>query len=230
MKPLEKCIAVVTGASRGAGRGCAVELGAAGATVYVTGRSRRERPAPGYERIQALSKLDRLPGSIDETADEVTHAGGRGIAVGCDHTDEAQVAALFERVEREHGRLDLLVNNAWGGHEVFEAYRAGLKDLEGFSHVILIWHIDRSRGGKLDATPPNETKSRGVFATRSPNRPNPIGLSIVELHGIEDGILQVERVDMLDGTPLLDIKPYIPVSDSVPDARAGWLGARGECA
>ncbi len=120
MKRLPECIAVVTGASRGAGRGCAVELGAAGATVYVTGRSRRDQPAPGYVQIQALSNLARVPGSIDETAEEVTRAGGRGIAVACDHTDEAQVQALFERVQRESGRLDLLVNNAWGGHETFD--------------------------------------------------------------------------------------------------------------
>ena len=120
MKPLADCIAVVTGASRGAGRGCATELGAAGATVYVTGRSRRDKAAPGYEQIAALSNLDRVPGSIDETADEVTRAGGRGIAVACDHADEAQVKALFERVQREQGRLDLLVNNAWGGHEAFD--------------------------------------------------------------------------------------------------------------
>jgi len=120
MKNLQECIAVVTGASRGAGRGCAVELGAAGATVYVTGRSRREQPAPGYEQIQALSNLAQVPGSIDATADEVTRAGGSGIAVACDHTDEEQVRALFERVQREHGRIDLLVNNAWGGHETFD--------------------------------------------------------------------------------------------------------------
>lgn len=120
MKSLQDCIAVVTGASRGAGRGCAIELGAAGATVYVTGRSRRDLPAPGYEQIQALSKLARLPGSIDETAEEVTRAGGCGVAVACDHTDEDQVKALFERVQRERGRLDLLVNNAWGGHETFD--------------------------------------------------------------------------------------------------------------
>lgn len=120
MKNLRDCIAVVTGASRGAGRGCAVELGAAGATVVVTGRSRREQPAPGYAQIQALSNLERLPGSIDETAEDVTRAGGRGMAVACDHTDEAQVKALFERVQRDHGRLDLLVNNAWGGHETFD--------------------------------------------------------------------------------------------------------------
>lgn len=120
MKNLQECIAVVTGASRGAGRGCAVELGAAGATVYVTGRSRREQPAPGYEQIQALSNLAQVPGSIDATADEVTRAGGCGIAVACDHTDEEQVQALFERVQRERGRIDLLVNNAWGGHETFD--------------------------------------------------------------------------------------------------------------
>lgn len=120
MKSLQQCIAVVTGGSRGAGRGCAIELGAAGATVYVTGRSRRGLPVPGYEQIQALSNLVRVPGSIDDTAEEVTRAGGRGIAVTCDHTDETQVKALFEQVAREHGRLDLLVNNAWGGHEAFD--------------------------------------------------------------------------------------------------------------
>ncbi|WP_425258663.1 SDR family NAD(P)-dependent oxidoreductase [Rubrivivax sp. RP6-9] len=120
MKNLRDCIAVVTGASRGAGRGCAVELGAAGATVVVTGRSRRGQPAPSYEQIRSLSHMDRVPGSIDETAEEVTRAGGRGIAVACDHTDEAQVQALFERVLHDHGRLDLLVNNAWGGHESFD--------------------------------------------------------------------------------------------------------------
>lgn len=120
MKRLLNRIAVVTGASRGAGRGIAVELGAAGATVYVTGRSRRDRPAPWYQQITALSGLERVPGSIDDTADEVTRAGGRGIAVACDHADERQVMALFEQVVREQGRLDLLVNNAWGGHETFD--------------------------------------------------------------------------------------------------------------
>jgi NAD(P)-dependent dehydrogenase (short-subunit alcohol dehydrogenase family) len=120
MKSLQACIAVVTGASRGAGRGCAVELGAAGATVYVTGRSRRELAANGYEQILSLSGLARVPGSIDETAEEVTRAGGCGIAVVCDHSQEEQVKALFERVQHERGRLDLLVNNAWGGHETFD--------------------------------------------------------------------------------------------------------------
>lgn len=117
---LSHCIAIVTGASRGAGRGIATELGAAGATVYVTGRSQRHRPATTYQQIQSLSNLEQLPGSIEQIAEDVTAAGGRGIAVACDHTDEAQVRALFERVRAEQGRLDVLVNNAWGGHETFD--------------------------------------------------------------------------------------------------------------
>lgn len=125
MADLKNCVAVVTGATRGAGRGVAMELGAAGATVYVTGRSTRAQPAATYEQILAWSKLPAVPGSIEDTADEVTRAGGRGIPVRCDHTREDEVAALFSRVAQEQGRLDLLVNNAWGGHEnfspVFEA-------------------------------------------------------------------------------------------------------------
>jgi len=120
MPDLNDRVAVVTGASRGAGRGIAIELGAAGATVYVTGRSTRGGPAPGYAELLSLSKLQHLPGSIEDTAEAVTQAGGRGIAVRCDHTDEADVAALFGLVDRDHGRLDLLVNNAWGGHESFD--------------------------------------------------------------------------------------------------------------
>ena len=111
-------IAVVTGASRGAGRGIALELGAAGATVYVTGRSTRVSPGRGYERFLTLLGADAPPGSIEDTADAVTRMGGTGIPVQCDHTVETEVAALFERVADEHeGRLDLLVNNAWGGHQ-----------------------------------------------------------------------------------------------------------------
>lgn len=120
MNHLKSCVAVVTGASRGAGRGIAAELGAAGATVYVTGRSTRDAAATGYAGLLALSKLAALPGSIDETAEEVSRLGGRGIPVRCDHTDERDVTELFQRVRQEQGRLDLLVNNAWGGHETFD--------------------------------------------------------------------------------------------------------------
>src|SRR5688500_10429980 len=106
-RSLEGMVAVVTGASRGAGRGIALELGAAGATVYVTGRSTRAQPAESYGRILALSGLASLPGSIDQTAEELTREGGRGVPVRCDHTREEEVRALFERVEREAGRVDL---------------------------------------------------------------------------------------------------------------------------
>ena len=106
MSVLNNTVAVVTGASRGAGRGIARELGAAGATVYVTGRS-----------ISGGATTDNVPGTIEETAAEITAQGGRGIAVRCDHSADADVEALFDRVRRDHGRLDLLVNNVWGGYE-----------------------------------------------------------------------------------------------------------------
>lgn len=142
MPDLKNCIAVVTGASRGAGRGIAIELGAAGATVIVTGRSTRGEPAPHYGGLLALSKLERLPGNIDETADDATRAGGRGIAIRCDHTREAEVAALIERVVREHGRIDLLVNNAWGGHEVFD----GVFDAPFWQRPMAQWDAMFDRG------------------------------------------------------------------------------------
>jgi len=98
--------AVVTGASRGAGRGIALALGEAGATVYVTGRSTR-----------GAATTENLPGTVEQTAEEVTARGGTGIAVRCDHTVDSEVEELFARVQREQGRIDLLVNNAWGGYE-----------------------------------------------------------------------------------------------------------------
>ena len=141
-RPLKDCVAVVTGASRGAGRGIAIELGAAGATVYVTGRSTRAQPAATYGQLMALSDMAALPGSIDETADEVTRLGGRGIAVRCDHTSEEDVAALFARVEREAGRIDLLVNNAWGGHETF----TGVFEAPFWEHPLSNWDSMFDRG------------------------------------------------------------------------------------
>lgn len=106
MTALNDTIALVTGASRGAGRAISLELGAAGATVYVTGRS-----------IDACPTTDNVPGTIDGTAREVTERGGRGIAVRCDHTVDADVESVFRRIGDEQGRLDLLVNNVWGGYE-----------------------------------------------------------------------------------------------------------------
>jgi len=109
MQPLSGRIAVVAGATRGAGRGIACALGEAGATVYCTGRSVRGRPATAGR-----------PETIEETAELVSQRGGHGIAVQMDHTVEAQVRALFERMQAEHGRLDLLVNDVWGGDELSE--------------------------------------------------------------------------------------------------------------
>ena len=141
-RPLEGRVAVVTGASRGAGKGIALELGAAGATVYLTGRSTRTQPATTYARILALSQLQRMPGSIEDTADEVIGAGGRGIAVPCDHTDAADVESLFARVQRDEGRLDLLINNAWGGHEAF----TGVFDAPFWEHPVDQWDAMLDRG------------------------------------------------------------------------------------
>ncbi len=106
MALLDNIVALVTGASRGAGRGIALELGAAGAIVYVTGRSVSGQPT-----------TDNVPGTIDESAQEVTNRGGRGIAVRCDHTVDADVELLLNRIRDDHGRLDILVNNVWGGYE-----------------------------------------------------------------------------------------------------------------
>ncbi|MFJ4539585.1 SDR family oxidoreductase [Streptomyces tibetensis] len=107
--PLQDKVALVAGATRGAGRGIAVELGAAGATVYVTGRTTRAR----------RSEYDR-PETIEDTADLVTAAGGKGVAVPTDHLDRAQVRALVDRIADEQGRLDVLVNDIWGGEKLFE--------------------------------------------------------------------------------------------------------------
>ncbi len=110
-----------------------------------------------------------------------------------------------------------------GTVEVFDEYRAGLKDLDGFSHIILLYVFHRSEGFRLEVIPFMDTEHRGLFATRAPRRPNPIGLSVVQLDRIENGILQVRNVDILDGTPLLDIKPYVPEFDSHKRVRTGWL-------
>jgi tRNA-Thr(GGU) m(6)t(6)A37 methyltransferase TsaA len=110
-----------------------------------------------------------------------------------------------------------------GRVEVFAEYREGLQDLDGFSHVILLYHLHGSKGFKLRVMPFLDTEQRGLFATRAPKRPNPIGLSVVRLRKVEEGVLLVENVDMLDGTPLLDIKPYIPAFDAQSRVRTGWF-------
>ncbi len=110
-----------------------------------------------------------------------------------------------------------------GTVELFEPFRAGLKDLDGFSHVILLFQFHQSEGYALEVVPFMDTQPRGLFATRAPKRPNPIGLSVVRLDRIEDTVLHIQNVDILDGTPLLDIKPYVPEFDSPTEVRTGWL-------
>lgn len=102
-------------------------------------------------------------------------------------------------------------------------YLEGLQDLEGFSHLILIYHFHHAPGTKMVLTPFLDSKPHGVFATRAPVRPNPIGISVVRLVGIEDDKLHFADLDVLDKTPLLDIKPYIPDFDTPEDPQIGWL-------
>lgn len=110
MSELKDKVAIVTGASRGVGLGIAHELGIAGATVYVTGRSR-----------EGVSTTDNLPGTIDETARLVSQSGGNGIAIECDHTNDKSVDQLAERIRNDYDKLDILVNNIWGGYEQYDS-------------------------------------------------------------------------------------------------------------
>jgi len=110
-----------------------------------------------------------------------------------------------------------------GTVEVFEEFRSGLKDLDGFSYIILLYHFHRSHGFNLHVVPFMDSEERGLFATRAPKRPNPIGFSVVQLDKIKDGVLYIRDVDILDGTPLLDIKPYVPEFDAQTEVRTGWL-------
>jgi tRNA (adenine37-N6)-methyltransferase len=113
-------------------------------------------------------------------------------------------------------------HDAEGVLELEPELEAGLTDIEGFSHLFVVWVFDRSEGYELVGTPPTDDRPHGVFATRSPRRPNPIGLTVVRLVRRDGNRLHVRGVDMLDGTPILDIKPYL---SSVPEAelRRGWL-------
>ncbi len=111
---------------------------------------------------------------------------------------------------------------------VDEIYMEGLNDLQGFSHLYLIYSFHKAARTELQVTPFMDKEIRGVFATRSPLRPNHIGLSIVKLKRVEDNVVYVDGIDVLDGTPLLDIKPYIQEFDGVTDTTSGWLKASTE--
>jgi tRNA-Thr(GGU) m(6)t(6)A37 methyltransferase TsaA len=110
-----------------------------------------------------------------------------------------------------------------GTVEIFPGYAEGLKDIEGFSHIILLYHFHLAKGRALIVKPYMDNERHGVFAMRGPGRPNPIGISIVRLEKVEGSRLHIRDVDMLDGTPLLDIKPYVPEFGIVEVERIGWL-------
>ncbi|MCI0519592.1 MAG: tRNA (N6-threonylcarbamoyladenosine(37)-N6)-methyltransferase TrmO [Chloroflexi bacterium] len=134
----------------------------------------------------------------------------------------------FERLEDMPIQPTSDVSGA-GVVEIYPEFAAGLKDLEGFSHIYLLYHLHKVHRAALTVTPFLDQEPRGVFATRAPSRPNPIGLSLARLARIEGNLLHVERVDALDGTPLLDIKPYVPEFEDAAHVRIGWLeSARGE--
>jgi tRNA-Thr(GGU) m(6)t(6)A37 methyltransferase TsaA len=134
--------------------------------------------------------------------------------IGVVRTPYATTAQVPKGLGAEH--------RAEGVLEILPQFELGLADIEGFSHLYVLWVFDRVSGYELLGTPPTDTRPHGVFATRSPRRPNPIGLTVVTLLGRDGCKLSVRGVDMLDGTPILDIKPYL---SSIPTEglRRGWL-------
>jgi tRNA-Thr(GGU) m(6)t(6)A37 methyltransferase TsaA len=112
--------------------------------------------------------------------------------------------------------------------EVDKRFEEGLTDLETFSHIVLICHLHLSKDFSLMSKPPVDDRYHGVFATRSPRRPNPIGISVVRLEKVEGNILQVRDVDIIDDTPVLDIKPYVPEVNPEDSIRYGWLEGKME--
>jgi tRNA-Thr(GGU) m(6)t(6)A37 methyltransferase TsaA len=139
-------------------------------------------------------------------------------AVGVIHTDHA--------TKEDTPIQGAFHPDAKGTVEVFPEFEAGLKDIGLFSHIILIYHFDRAGNVELIRKPFLDDAPHGIFATRHPCRPNGIGISIVRLLGHEENLLKVGGIDVLDGTPLLDIKPYVPRFDSYPAALEGWFAGK----
>ena len=110
-----------------------------------------------------------------------------------------------------------------GWIEIFDEYSAGLADLNGFSHIYLIFHLHKTSSYKLSVVPFLDTVERGIFATRSPSRPNPVGLSVVKLVSVSGNIIKIQGLDILDETPLIDIKPFVPMFEDSKDIRIGWF-------
>lgn len=135
--------------------------------------------------------------------------------IGIVHSPFKDIAAMPIQPSGAHGIA--------GQIELHPELVEGLNDLDGFSHIIVIYQFHRVTATRLTVTPFLDSRPRGVFATRAPTRPNPLGLSVLTLIGISGNILLVENVDLLDGTPVLDIKPYVPEFDRPEKVRIGWL-------
>ncbi len=116
----------------------------------------------------------------------------------------------------------------FGSIVVEEQFVPGLEDLDGFSHVIVLYHLHEIRGYDLTVTPFLDTHPHGIFATRSPKRPNPIGISVMRLHNVQGNTVNLECVDVLDGTPVIDIKPYVPRFDVWEAERVGWFAGKAQ--
>ena len=147
-------------------------------------------------------------------------------------TDENDMSMTIKPIGIIHSSLTeakgspiqpVFARNSEGVVEVYEPYRQGLKDIEGFERIWLIYMFHKAAKCRLLVTPYLDTTERGLFATRAPCRPNPIGMSSVHLQRVENGRIYITEVDILDGTPLLDIKPYVPRFDSFNVERSGWL-------
>ncbi len=128
--------------------------------------------------------------------------------------------------EKVEAPRQAVMNDTPGQVELLPEYRDCLSDLEGFDRIWLLFWFDRAEGWRPKVQPPRSDEKRGVFATRSPHRPNPIGLSAVRLERVEGLTLHIRDLDLVEGTPVLDIKPYIPYADAFPDVSAGWLDAK----
>jgi tRNA-Thr(GGU) m(6)t(6)A37 methyltransferase TsaA len=158
----------------------------------------------------------------NEPMRRLKYAGERNEQMRIEYRSIGVIHSPFKRLED----MPIQASGAAGVQgrvEVFPRCAGGLKDLDGFSHIIVLYHFHRVHESALIVTPFLDDQPRGIFATRAPKRPNPIGLSVLKLNGIEKRTLNVENVDILDGTPLLDIKPYVPAFDHHPVARLGWL-------
>jgi len=119
-------------------------------------------------------------------------------------------------------------NEIEGEIEIFPEYRECLKDIGGFSHIYVLYHFHKSSGWKSEVIPFLDNQPRGLFSTRAPRRPNPIGLSVMEVLTVFENKVRVKNVDVLDGTPILDIKPYVPQFENVANPKIGWLANKAQ--